>query len=325
MDKSVKETRKRVLFLIQVVISIILFYTIFNHINLNQVRNVAEDMKIGYFLLALLIKLSSILFSTAMLGVIIEILQLFVPYKELLKIYFSSFFYNSLGVGTIGGDLYRWYKLQKINGSNDASSLIIMTEKIIIFSVLLSFAFVGLLIAALNGSYIMLFLLIPLPFVFVWGLSQVFQNFFHFLGKFKTLKKWYPFDFFSTHLGKFPQTPPEKLAKAILFSSLFYIVNIIAFAFIVYSVDPTIPISVSMIIVPVVILFTSLPITFQGFGLREITVAYLFPALGYSSVTGAIVAILYLFANLAIAGLSGLYTVSHKIKLRSDATPTDER
>ncbi len=325
MDQNIKETRKRVLFLLQIIVSIILFYTIFKHINLNQIRNVAENMQIGYFLIALLVKLSSILLSTAMLGVVIEILHLFVPYKELLKIYFSSFFYNSLGIGTIGGDLYRWYKLQKINGSNEASSLIIMTEKIIIFSVLLSFAFVGLLIAALNGSYIMLFLLIPLPFVFVWGLSQVFRNLFHILGQIQAIKKWYPFETFSLHLGKIPQTPPAQIARAILFSSLFYIVNIIAFAFIVYSVDQTIPLSLSIIIVPVVILFTSLPITFQGFGLREITVAYLFPALGYSSVTGAIVAILYLFANLAVAGISGLYTISHKIKIKPDVAITDQK
>ncbi len=316
-SQSIKETQKRVLFLIQVSISIALFYLIFEKINLNQIQNVTSSINLGYFLLALVLKFSSVLLSSAMLGVVLEIFNHFIPFKELSRIYFSSFFYNSIGIGTLGGDFYRWYKLCKINGSKETSSLIIITEKIIIFSVLLSFVFVGFTQVILQGSYIMLFLLIPLPFVFLYAISQLVQTIMRSISHVKTLKNFYPFETLSTEIAKITLTPPALLSRGILFSSLFYALNIAAFALIVYSVDKTIPLSASMFILPIVILFTSLPISFQGFGLREITIAYLFPAFGYSPITGTVVALIYLLANIALAGASGIYTISKKIKIQN--------
>ena len=316
--QSIKETQKRVIFLIQIILSIFLFYLLFEKVNLNQIKYVVQDINIVYFLIAIGLKTSTILLSSITLGVVLEILKQFIPLFELFKIYFSSYFYNSIGIGTIGGDLYRWYKLKKINGSKETSSLIIITEKIIGFSVLFSFAFVGFTIAVLHGSYIMTLLLIPLPFVFIYGLSLIVRNIMRIVSKIKALSHLYPFELFSKEVEQIPLTPPKLLARGIFFSSLYYVTSIAAFAFIVYSIDKTIPLSASFFILPVVVLFTSLPISFQGFGLSEITIAYLFPILGYSAITGAVVALAYLLVNLLLAISSGLYNISKKIKIKGE-------
>lgn len=293
---------------LQIILSIVLFYFLFKKIHLEDIQFLLLKANTFVFLGVVGIKAISIVASVFTLITIIYFFNHKIPKRKLGKIYFSSIFYNNLGIGAIGGDTYKWFAIKKEIDSKDQATLILITEKIVNFSMLVAFFTLGALIVYFDLNLISIILTIPLALVFIFLVQLILQGFtktrfFRILSRFSSVRTLFE------HFELFYKVQPLHLSVATIFSFLFCLTNVIALALIVNSINETIPVSFSFLVIPVVILFTALPLSFQGFGLREISITYMFSLFGYSLYTGAVAAVLLLLANLLVSLFSGLYVL----------------
>ncbi len=292
----------------QILLSTALFYLLFSKIHIDDIKFLFLQSDPLIFAGVVGIKAVSIAASVFTLITIIYFFNHKIPKRKLSKIYFSSLFYNNLGVGTIGGDTYKWFAIKREISSKEQATLILITEKIVNFSMLVSFFALGSLIVYFSFHPASIILTIPLALVLIFLVQLVLQAFtqsklFKFLSKFNKVKILFD------HFELFYKVQPLHLSVATVFSFLFCLMNVATLALIVHSLNDSIPVSFSFLVIPVVILFTTLPLSFQGFGLREISITYMFSLFGYSLYIGAVAALLLLLANLLVSLLSGIYVL----------------
>ncbi len=256
------------------------------------------------FLYSFLCKLFGILSSVFVLFYSLKLLGVTAKIKELTKIYFLSYFFNNLGLGSLGGDSYKWVQINSFISSKLKTTYALVSEKIIGMAVLTSFAIISFAMHFLQSYTLYYYVLVlPLSLLIIICTSKMCRLFtsLNFLNKNKLIT-----EISNIHVS-FNWQNTGIFFRAACFTILFYLSAILSFFVICKSVDPSLPIFLPFFVIPIIIFVNAVPISFQGLGIREASIAFLFTYLGYSFEMGVAASLILLIVNLAINLFSGLY------------------
>ncbi len=296
--------KKYGLLILKVIVFVIICWFIATKADFTKIIESIKHISLSSFIISFMLKLLGILASIGVLTTSISIFQTKVSSKTVQSAYFSSYFFSNIGLGSLGADAHKWFRINKEIDHSQTTTCILITEKIMGLSVL-----AALLVSAYLGIILFheraLLLLSP---VIALGLIYCTQFVTQWIAKRKV--RWQFQEKLKNYLDQFQVITSNKklLIKAITYSLLFYVLTIVSFDFIVRAIEPTYtPLLFSWIIIPTVIFINTIPISFQGLGVREISMGYFFVLFGFSLETGLLAGFILLILNIMISILSGLY------------------
>jgi uncharacterized membrane protein YbhN (UPF0104 family) len=114
-----KISKKNILkFLFKISVSALAIYVVIQKIDLIQTKDIIIHAGIGWILLALIVFNLSKIISSFRLNRFFKSIELVLPWKYNLKLYYVGMFYNLFLPGGIGGDGYKVYLLNKSSKTN---------------------------------------------------------------------------------------------------------------------------------------------------------------------------------------------------------------
>lgn len=221
--------------------------------------------------------------------------------KTIFAHYFIGAFYNNFLPSSLGGDAIRAILLNKEGVSKTNSFLLIATERTIGFYALLLIAaisvFLWILPANWSGLIIVSFIGFSLFFVLLFFVKRKSNNsLFAKFGTFVSVLK----------------DQPKIILNCLFLSLIFQLIGV----FISFYISKTIHANGNfyhyMTIVPMVWVFTMLPISFGGLGLREISFTYLLSFIAVSAEEAAMISIGTYF-TMIFSGVIGLIFIVRNV------------
>jgi hypothetical protein len=213
---------------------------------------------------------------------------------------FIGMFFNQFLPSTFGGDFYRIFLTKKYGISLTVASFSIISDRI--------FGFLGLLILCLIGTpfilyysnnYSLILSILFILFLFTFGLLIIYLL--QFIPY--KIKITYYLNELSKKILELLNLKKYKL-KILSISFVLHILNILFFYLMTLASSLDIDLFTWFIIIPPVILISSMPISIGGWGVREGAMIIALVELGINEVDAIMLSLSYGFA-LLIAGLLG--------------------
>jgi len=262
------DIKKRVYLILKVLFSIGLLFIILNSLDFSQTLTILRNTNIYYFLLAVSILLLQIIFATTRWKFVLVMLHYQMTFKLTLCYLWIGLFFNQALPSSIGGDAMRGYYLKRRGGSIKDATIGVLLDRL--------FGLIGLVILVLILSPLFFLRLETVNFhreliIVIIGMIGIFASVIFF----DSLR----FNFFNSKIiNGFKSLSYE--SRRILFSKHPGIILIcLSVAIHLFSIFAVILLSVSLelqidpmgilLIIPLVTLFTLIPISVAGWGVRE--------------------------------------------------------
>lgn len=243
--------------LIKISISLIIIFYLFSNINLNEVLSPLKEINIYYLFFAFLLCFLSLLIMTFKWHLILK-KYIDIGKKNLFKIYWASDFINLFGLGSVGGEIYKMISL------NDKKKALASS----LFDKLLSFYWYILLgVSTLISSCIFKSIPLVLFFGIIFYLVLIFITLQINLKR-KNIIQIIPSKKISNFLNKINLTSYDLILHSFL-SFLFIINSALIYSLVFISTGLGFKFIELIIFVPILTIATSLPISFEGLGVRE--------------------------------------------------------
>ena len=259
-----------ILMLLKLCISATIIYYVFSGMNIEKIWLELKSVNIFYLIAAGLVLPVSLFFMTLKWKVFLNKYHN-VRISELMKTYWASDFINLFAVGTIGSEFYKMFSFRDKKKEVLLSSLVDRGY---------SFVWYGLF----SGSLFLLFIYFgnSLPSLFFGLLLFTFAAlFFSFIvvPAISTLISYIKVTHVHFILSESMRSVLE-LKKHALYSTLYLFSTLASFSLLFYAVGLPVMAFELLIFIPILAIGVSLPISFQGIGVRE----YLF--LSFASMVG---------------------------------------
>lgn len=215
-----------------------------------------------------------------------------VSVKYLTTLYFIGSFFNNFMPTSIGGDVYKMFKLgKKINNTAHAFSATFMER----FTGVLALVFLSVISVYKLLGYEVVLLFIWLGFCFLLGLKVL-----SFLsGKSAKVKKIY--DSLYMYNGK-----TKVLSFALVTSVLVQLISVFTQFFVFKAIGVDLPILYSLFIFPVIILGSFFIPSLNGLGVQDTMYMNFFLTVGATSELGLSASILFHLFKLSVSLIGGL-------------------
>lgn len=280
--------RKKGIIVLKVLISVALIYFIFTKLNLKEVLGVLKSADPLYLFFAFILVIGSKISASFRLNLYFHQLKVYLTQKSNMKLYVLGMFYNLFLPGGIGGDAYKGFIIKK--------KFAVDTKKII--AVLVLDRLSGLLLISLYTCMLALIIqnspvdnfkiwfaaAIPLGMLFYWFLNT---------------------KFFSYVL--------PVMWKAIAYSALVQLLQLISIFFILKSLDISTNIIAYLFIFMISSIVSVIPLTIGGIGSREVTFLYGAALLGLNTNISVGVSLLFFLIS-AVLSLTGVWYHIRKIE-----------
>ncbi|NOZ10201.1 MAG: flippase-like domain-containing protein [Gammaproteobacteria bacterium] len=232
--------------------------------------------------------------------------------KKLIAPTFIGCFFNNLLPSATGGDMLRAYYIYRHGHGSAIAISPIITERVVGLAVMIGLATLALPFLTLSNPLIEgiahalpWFLFLGVLGLVTVGMRLSYRPLHHFFGRWD---RWKPVNIL-LHITEACHTylnRPRLVLKIIGYSAVIQVLEIVGFWLLGLSVGSDLSFYTYLLIVPLVLVASSLPVTVGGLGVREAAAVSLFAVMGMSRADGAAVALLFLVA-LVVASLPGLY------------------
>ncbi|MBA3024881.1 MAG: flippase-like domain-containing protein [Sulfurimonas sp.] len=289
--------------IIKLLITIVLFYYLFQYIDYEKLYHILYKSHGGWILLALILQLGSTYLAAYRW---FKISQLLV-FKEKLSFYVQSYFkgsfFNQVLPSSIGGDAVKILDLvQKGYNKKDAFYGVFVDRVVglvglLVLNLLATIIFFG----TFDQDFSFLIILITLSgiigFILLFHLEKI-----KFLGKYKFL------DLFHRLARRLNALYPSReiLLKHIGISVLVHFFSVLTMYGLSLSIDLNLSFQIFLIAVPPVFLLTIVPISLAGWGIREGAMIGIFLLIGADGTKVLAMSIIYGIL-LIISSLPGAY------------------
>lgn len=252
-------------------------------------------MNLIVFIFAIFLYIGAQFFSTLRLRLLLpEVLGL----RKLFSLYMIGAFFNTLLPGIIGGDAVKAFYLYQATGKSSLTIASVFMDRYLGFTMLMAICIIAFPFGYnyLLGSRIEWLLpLVVLSFIIasllIFGLR---------LGKsIKIVSGFY--DYFHAYRHQ-----KSVIGKALLISAIVQLLNIFAVYILALGLGVHISFVVCLIFLPLIILFTMLPISISGLGVRESAFVVLFGFIGTKPEIATALSLSW-FLSSAIGSLLGLF------------------
>jgi uncharacterized membrane protein YbhN (UPF0104 family) len=280
--------------IIKFAISFALLYFVLSKTGIEQVFSTLKDMSLPIFISAILLyilaqSISTLRWKLLLPGVL--------GVRKLFSLYMIGAFFNTLLPGVIGGDTVKGFYLYQAIGKGSLTLASIFMDRYIGFVVLIAICAIAFPFGYkyFQGSRIEWLL----PLVMLCFIIASFLIFGLRLGKrIKILSGFY--DYFHSYRNQ-----KKVIIKTTLLSVLIQLSGIFAVYILAIGIGQHIPFLACLIFLPLIILFTTLPISISGLGVREGAFVLFFGLIGIKPEIATAISLSW-FVTMTIGSLLGL-------------------
>lgn len=300
-----------ILKIIKVLVSIALLVVLALRVDWSQVLREASAMAWWTVMVAILLQASSFVWGNLRWWAILRTHELELRFVDLLPQYFIGGFFNNLLPTSTGGDLFRMYYMYKRGHGAALVASPIIVERVVGLVILIGMAVVVLpfiradaeIVHGLRVSFTTALLIILTALLLLrWRRTYwPIHNFFERWSRIKAIRALLNI---AEAVHQYLQIS-SLVWLLVLFTLLLQLGEVVLFFLLGYGLGSDMPFTAYLVMVPVVFVVASLPITVGGLGVREIAVVTLFTAAGMSEAHAATIALLFI-PILLIASLPGL-------------------
>lgn len=215
-----------------------------------------------------------------------------IPVKYLLSLYFTGAFFNNFMPTSIGGDVYKMYKMSKKVGDSGIGFSSVFTER---FTGIVMLALIALLSMTRTLGFGIIVLL-------VWFILGVYIGIFVLKllgGKIRFLGKVY--DALIIY-----KNYPKVLGFAMLTSIVVQILSILVQYFTFVAIGVKIPIFYAFLAFPVITLVGFFIPSLNGFGVQDALYMSMFGVVGVSATTALSASIIYHLSRIGVSLIGGV-------------------
>ena len=301
-----KNRKSILIFVLKLSVSVGLLGYFVTRIDGEQFAHTLASGNFFYIALALIIYLGTQVVSALRWTVLTRPLGIRTPYKDLATYYFIGMFFNLFAPSTVGGDVSRVYYLareqnkdRQQRGSTIQAAVSVLVDRAIGMVVLIWLGAVGLLlfpeygippaIRALSLSLAVAFLVLGFLLPLVWRVLP--EDAHPWVTKLRLILTSY-------------RRGWRVIPQAITLSFMVHFVQAWMHVIMGLALHLSLPLSFCIIIYPLVGTFAALPISVNGFGLREGGYIFLLALIGINSEEGIAFGLL-LFLIVAVDSLIG--------------------
>ncbi|MGH7774613.1 MAG: lysylphosphatidylglycerol synthase transmembrane domain-containing protein [Candidatus Binatia bacterium] len=279
--------RSTLMFLLKVLVSLGLLSFLLSQIDLSKLLQVMTSAHLSYLALILVSYILSQFVSCLRWVLLARPLGFRLPFKEFLSFYFIGMFFNLFAPSTVGGDVGRVFYLarggnqtQEVpwTGRTGSALISVLADRAIGLAVLV---WIGAVALTLFSNY-------PLPVIVRYLTFALAIGFFlgwMLLPFFNRLLEWVKYPLIknlATGLEVYWRNQ-QVILQTIILSLIVHFVQAWAQILLGRSLDLEIPWSYCFILYPLVGVFSALPISLNGIGLREFGYKYLLEQIDVSS------------------------------------------
>jgi len=252
------KTNKIFTLIIKFAVSTALLYIVLSKTGLEQVFSMLKGMSLPVFISAIFLYILAQFISTLRWKLLLPGV---LGVRKLFSLYMIGAFFNTLLPGVIGGDAVKGFYLYQATGRGSLTLASIFMDRYLGFVVLIAICALAFPFGYKYFYGSRLEWLLPLVVLsFIIGSFLVFGL---RLGKrIKILSGFY--DYFHAYRNQ-----KEVIGKTLLLSVLVQLAGIFSVYILALGIGQHIPFLACLIFVPLIVMFTTLPISISGLGVRE--------------------------------------------------------
>ena len=315
-------------YLLRFTVTATLCYWLFHHydISLGVLYSLLDNIAGLYFIAVLILEVLSILIQTYRWKLLIINENMLIPIHRLTFIYYIGMFFNNFSPGGFGGDISKIYDLSRFTNNKTVAVSSTLLARIINLVVSIVFALVIIMFfpaiipdprfkaaIAVLLSIALALLTIPL-FIDITRiplLNKTLKNRESLRSKLKS--------FFKTRHQY--RNHPKKLIFSTFLAIIFVFVVITQVALLGKAIGLSIGLQYFFLFVPLILVASSLPISFNGLGVRENLFVYFFGLAGVDENNALLLGLLLLtimIISSLIGGLLFLFKIQILFKKKSN-------
>ena len=315
---------------LQIAISGVLLLFVFRKLDLTKLVNAIGEVNFTTILALCTVYFLGQVISSAKWYIFVKHAELDRSWKDCLRAYFLGMFFNSFGLGTVGGDVARAVAIKPEKGERAAAFATVIADRLHGLAVLLAIGGIGIALnqpaalGPLTGGVVKLSVL-------AWSVVGVLA-----LGWFSGPILLLRFASMAKRLGK------EKMAKgfvavskafptagypfliATTLSATFHSTQIAMHMIMVHSLGVDVSWGYLFAVIPLVNAASSLPVSIQGLGVRESSYLLLLPSVGIPPEDCVVFGALWFITASIVSALGALVVVPNLFKVKEDIEETIE-
>src|SRR4051812_34497563 len=271
---------------LKVIVSLGLLYLLFSRVDVSRLWGVARQASPAWLVMALVLYLAMVLSSAVRWGVLLRAQHVQLPFSFLTQSFLVATFFNNFLPSNIGGDVIRITDSAKAAGSKTLATTVVLIDR--------GLGVLGLALMAATGATMMHRMAVgPIGPRLLWagfGLGAMIATPALLMPE-TTTKLLQPLRVFHQEwvderiakltyaLTRFRETPA---ALAICFVGAVAVQGILVLFYVAIARSMSIPIGFAelAVIVPVSFIVQMVPLSVNGFGVREATFGFYFTRLG---------------------------------------------
>lgn len=298
-----------------IVASLLLWY-VFKNIDCSVLMSILANANPYLLVLAFLLAILSQLFiSNYKWLIILKEYKIIIPFKDLCNMYLVGMFFNIFLPGAYGGDFVRAHQVSKYTEKKIESIMSVILERLTGLLALLLILYIALIISKYKivspgfkywGIGLITFGFLLFFLLFVRGFVRRFSFLFSYLGERFNEKSKVIYESIYSLKNK-------KIAFGVsILSLLFQLMTIIVHYLIALSINVNIPFSYLMLTIPIILIFSMLPITLNGIGVRDLSYISFFGVIGIDKEASFSIGFIAFFMGVSFSLIGGLIYFNEK-------------
>lgn len=310
MGIDAKKLKKLIWTLAKVGVSLLLLFLLFRRIDIGALLVYYKNIKYGYLLIGVLLLSTQSLLSSIKWKYILQSDNSHLGLLFLWKTYLIGGFLSLFLPSSIGGDFYRIYAVNDASQSLSKSTSSVLFDRLSGLFAMVSIAFVSSLFLPGNRyTWVTISLYTALVVGFLIGTSDYVVD---------KLNRYAPrwANFFVKMLGSFNayRNDRKKLVLILGIAFLFQFLIVVINKFYTLALGMDIPFRQLLVIIPLIYMTEALPISINGFGVRESAFAFFFTLIGMTGEEGLAVSLLAIFIRYLMGIVGGILLLISSIK-----------
>lgn len=299
--------------ILRIAISLALLLFIIYNTGVATISTQLAGIIIPLFLLCITVENIGVAISAKKWHLLLNAKGIKIGYTESLAYYYIGSFFNAMMPSSIGGDVVKSYKLGIKTDSVEAFSASIMDRITGLIAVVL------IALGAVITSYTLvprtaLILALVLSTLFLFSLTLFLKTTIIERTITMIFSRWEHIHTFLNKVASSLKTYHDKklIALTLLFSIIFHILLILNNYLLSLALGLDIDLYYFFIFIPIAEILVSLPISIQGFGVREGTYALLFPSAGVAKAASFSLGFLDQIVKVITSAIGGVVYVLKK-------------
>ncbi len=280
--------RRLLIWIVKIVVSVGLLAVLLARVDLGRLWLTARTASVEWLAVALLVYLAMLVVSAWRWQVLLAAQHVDAPFGSLLSSYLVATFFNNFLPSNIGGDVIRVRDTAPLAGSKTTATMVVLVDRGIGLLGLVFVAASGTTVAARASERIgpigpgLLWAALAAAILLAAPAVLMPHGVEFLLRPLKALhQEWFeaPIERLTTALWKF-RGAPGSLARAFAGAIVVQAILVGFYAAIAYALHLHVPLAHLAIVVPISLVVQMLPVSVNGFGVREATFGFYFTRLG---------------------------------------------